>query len=148
MKGRGMDALRRWWRNGDNLEARRRDDKADGQPHRQRLGQQAETLALRHLERAGLKRLRRNARAGRGEIDLILRDGDTLVFVEVRAREDGALVSAAESLSARKCAKVRETAERLIASQPAWQGLYCRFDVVAVTTRGAHNHIDWLPDAF
>ncbi|WP_410474854.1 YraN family protein [Guyparkeria sp. TX1] len=142
-----MDALRRWWRNDDHP-GTRDSDNGDGQAHRQRLGQQAETLALRHLERTGLKLLRRNARAGRGEIDLILRDGDTLVFVEVRAREDGALVAAAESLSARKCAKVRETAERLIASQPAWQGLYCRFDVVAITARGAHNHIDWLPDAF
>ncbi len=149
-----MDALRRWWRNDDP--ERRHGDRGSSQgngqgnvqAHRQRLGQQAEWLALRHLEQAGLKLLRRNARAGRGEIDLILRDGDTLVFVEVRAREDGALVTAAESLSARKCAKVRETAERLIASQPAWQGLYCRFDVVAVTARGAHNRIDWLPDAF
>lgn len=146
-----MDALRRWWGRDGQPEARqgdRRDSKAEAQAHRRHLGQQAETQALRHLEGTGLKLLKRNARAGRGEIDLILRDGDTLVFVEVRAREDGALVTAAESLSARKCAKVRETAERLIASQPAWQGLYCRFDVVAVTARGAHNHIDWLPDAF
>ena len=142
-----MDAMRRWWRNEAPPETRHGDN-VDLQAHRQRLGQQAETSALRHLERAGLKLLRRNARAGRGEIDLILRDGDTLVFVEVRAREDGALVAAAESLSSRKCAKVRETAERLIANQPSWQGLYCRFDVVAITTRGAHNHIDWLPDAF
>ncbi len=105
-------------------------------------------MTLRPLERAGLELLRRNARAGRGEIDLILGDGDTLAFVEVRAREDGALVSAVESLSARKCVKVRETAARQIASKPPRQRLYCRFDVVAITARGAHNHIDWLPDTF
>ncbi|MFP4251540.1 MAG: YraN family protein [Guyparkeria sp.] len=135
-----MEALRDWW----HRDEMRRDD----QGLRRQFGQRAEALALAHLERAGLTLLRRNARAGRGEIDLILRDGDTLVFVEVRARNDGALVTAAESLSARKCAKVRETAERLVATEPAWQGFYCRFDVVAVTAQGAQNHVDWLPDAF
>lgn len=136
-----MDALRRWW------PARRRHSPPP--TDRRQLGQSAETLALDHLERAGLTRLDRNVRAGRGEIDLILRDGDTLVFVEVRARSDGALVSAAESLSARKCAKVRETAERLIAARPDWQALYCRFDVVAVTTTtNRAPDIQWLRDAF
>ena len=136
-----MDALRRWW------PARHR---RDHEPtDRRERGQRAEELALAHLERAGLTRLERNARAGRGEIDLILRDGDTLVFVEVRARMGGALVTAAESLSARKCAKVRETAERLIARHPEWQALYGRFDVVAVTLVANRTpEIQWLPDAF
>ncbi|MCL7745404.1 YraN family protein [Guyparkeria hydrothermalis] len=136
-----MDALRRWW------PARRRTGFRPAD--RRQLGRAAEELALAHLERAGLSRLDRNVRAGRGEIDLILRDGDTLVFVEVRARADGALVSAAESLSARKCAKVRETAERLIAARPDWQAFYCRFDVVAVTaTANQTPEIQWLRDAF
>ena len=142
-----MDALRQWLRRDNRAEARL-DDGSSDQAHRRSLGQRAEALALTHLERAGLVLLCRNARAGRGEIDLILRDGDTLVFVEVRARRGGALVTAAESLSPHKCAKVRETAERLVANRPEWQGLYCRFDVVAVTARGTHNHIDWLTDAF
>ena len=136
-----MDALRRWW------PTRRRSthDTSD----RRQLGQKAEARALAHLERAGLVYVDRNVRAGRGEIDLVLRDGDTLVFVEVRARTDGALVSAAESLSARKCAKVRETAQRLIASRPDWQALFCRFDVVAVTVAAKGTaEIQWLPDAF
>ena len=136
-----MDALRRWW------PGRRRPGREPAD--RRGRGQQAEALALAHLERAGLTGLEKNTRAGRGEIDLILRDGDTLVFVEVRARMDGALVSAAESLSARKCAKVRETAERLIARRPDWQALYCRFDVVAVTIAADQTaEIEWLPDAF
>jgi len=136
-----MDALRQWWP---------RRERAQGAPSdRRERGRQAETLALAYLERAGLHLIERNARAGRGEIDLILRDGNTLVFVEVRARQEDAPVSAAESLSARKCAKVRETAERLIARQPAWQALYCRFDVVAVTLMTNRTpEIQWLPDAF
>ena len=135
-----MDALKRFW-------PRQRDDTKA--PERHRLGRRAEDLALEHLQGAGLVPVERNARAGRGEIDLILRDGDTLVFVEVRARAGGALVTAAESLSARKCAKVRETATRLLAARPEWQALYCRFDVIAVTaTTGRQPKIDWLPDAF
>ncbi len=148
MKRHGMEALRRWWRDKDRASEPCAGDRNPARADRRRFGQRAETLALAHLQRAGLTLLRRNARAGRGEIDLILRDGDTLVFVEVRARGNGALVAAAESLSPQKCGKVRETAERLIAGEPAWQGLYCRFDVVAVTAHGQRDHVDWLPDAF
>ncbi|WP_372591081.1 YraN family protein [Guyparkeria sp.] len=117
---------------------------------RQERGRQAEELARRHLEQNGLVLLERNARAGRGEIDLVMRRDDTLVFVEVRARATGSLVSAAESLSPQKCAKVRETAQRLVSSRDAWQDMYCRFDVVAVTVprHGGRPAIDWLPDAF
>ncbi|HER34834.1 MAG: YraN family protein [Halothiobacillaceae bacterium] len=139
-----MDARPPWW------PFRPRRNESGGEPlDRHERGRRAEALALTHLERAGLRRLATNARAGRGEIDLIVRDGDTLVFVEVRARTGGALVSAMESLSARKCAKVRETAERLIAQRPEWQALYCRFDVVAVTlVVDRAPEIEWLPNAF
>lgn len=118
--------------------------------NRQQRGRQAETLACRHLERSGLALLERNARAGRGEIDLVMRKGDMLVFVEVRARASGAPVTAAESLSPAKCAKVRETAQRLITQRPEWQSLFCRFDVVAVTIPDGNGkpHVDWLTDAF
>ncbi|MFP4639093.1 MAG: YraN family protein [Guyparkeria sp.] len=117
---------------------------------RQDRGRRAEELARHHLERNGLTLLERNARAGRGEIDLVMRCDDTLVFVEVRARMADSLVCAAESISPRKCAKVRETAQRLVSSRGGWQDMYCRFDVVAVTVprNGGRPAIDWLPDAF
>lgn len=155
MSSRRFDALRRWWpRSPDRHHAPNKgqvpgDGENKGNNHRQQLGRRAEDLALAHLEAAGLTRIDRNVRAGRGEIDLILRDGDTLVFVEVRARSQDALVTAAESVSARKCAKIRETAARLIAARPDWQSLYCRFDVVAITTNDQQKpDIDWLLDAF
>ncbi|MGM0517883.1 MAG: YraN family protein [Pseudomonadota bacterium] len=118
--------------------------------NRQQRGRQAETLACQHLERDGLELLERNARAGRGEIDLVMRKDDTLVFVEVRARASGAPVTAAESLSPAKCAKVRETAQRLITQRLEWQSLFCRFDVVAVTIPDGNGkpHVDWLANAF
>ncbi|MDG4867333.1 YraN family protein [Guyparkeria sp. 1SP6A2] len=136
----GMGTVKHWWD--------KRPTRWTGT--RQSRGQQAEHLARRHLEQAGLQHLQSNARAGRGEIDLIMRERDTLVFVEVRARGQGALVTAAESLSARKCAKVRDTAQRLITSQPGWQSMYCRFDVIAVIIPDDHGPpaVEWLVDAF
>lgn len=140
MSSGSMDTIKQWWG--------KRPARWAGT--RQSRGQQAERLARRHLEQAGLKHLQSNARAGRGEIDLVMRERDTLVFVEVRARSQGALVTAAESLSARKCAKVRETAQRLVGSQASWQSMYCRFDVVAVIIPDDDGPaaVDWLVDAF
>ena len=60
-------------------------------------GDAAEQLALEHLERHGLKLLARNYRCRMGEVDLIMRDGASLVFVEVRLRGKGAFASAAGS---------------------------------------------------
>lgn len=116
-------------------------------------GHRAETLAARHLTDRGLRLLERNARAGRGEIDLILLDGDTLVFAEVRARKTGARVTAAESITPAKRRKLLETAERLLAARADWRQRPCRFDVVAVSlpkdgSQPQQAAIDWIRDAF
>lgn len=113
-------------------------------------GHHAETQAADYLVDRGLKLRARNIRAGRGEIDLIMQDKDTLVFVEVRARKARAPVSALESISRSKRLKVIETAERILLSTPAWQHFPCRFDVVAVQTNPgtAPDHIEWIKDAF
>ena len=66
-------------------------------PRRQR-GDAAEALALRHLQRQGLKLVERNWRCAGGELDLIMRDGDALVLVEVRARSRGDYGGAAASV--------------------------------------------------
>lgn len=113
-------------------------------------GHEAERRAEAYLTKQGLRPLGRNLRAGRGEIDLVMADGKTLVFVEVRARRSGAPVSAAESITAAKQRKLRETAERLLQSTPEWQDRTCRFDVIAVklATADQPGAIDWIPDAF
>jgi len=113
-------------------------------------GHQAETLAAEYLSRQGLKLLDRNVRAGRGEIDLVMLSGATLVFVEVRARKSAAPVSAVESISRSKRLKVIETAERLLQTRAEWRNRPCRFDVVAVRTASdmQPDHIDWIKDAF
>jgi putative endonuclease len=58
------------------------------------LGERGERLAARHLKRQGMRILLRRYRSEQGEIDLIARDGDTLVFVEVKARRKGSPVEA------------------------------------------------------
>ena len=119
-------------------------------------GHRAETTASEYLSRQGLKLIDRNVRAGRGEIDLIMQDGPTLVFVEVRARKAGAWVSAAESVSLSKRKKIIETAERLLNENPAWRKCPCRFDVVAIGLPSGspyepdskQTEVNWIQDAF
>lgn len=76
---------------------------------RQRLGSFGERLAAHHLEAAGYTILARNLRIGRHEIDLLARDGTTLVFVEVRTRR-GSAGLAAESLEATKLQRLAAAA--------------------------------------
>lgn len=115
-------------------------------PSTKQLGDQAEDLALAHLQRAGLRLLERNYRTpgrGGGEIDLIMRAPDgTCVFVEVRRRASSSHGGAAASVSWTKQKRIvfaaRHYLMRLRSLPP------CRFDVVAVQADG----IEWLPGAF
>ncbi|HQS03119.1 MAG: YraN family protein [Halothiobacillus sp. 24-54-40] len=113
-------------------------------------GYQAETDAANYLLGQGLQLIDRNVRAGRGEIDLIMQQGNTLVFVEVRARKAQATISAVESISRSKRLKVIETAERLLMAHPAWQTRPCRFDVVGIAMAQGDQpaQLEWIVDAF
>jgi len=107
-------------------------------------GVQAEDLACVHLERAGLKLLARNYRCPQGEIDLVMDDRDTLVFVEVRYRRSNAFGTPAETVDRRKQARLQAAAGHYLLAHHADRA--CRFDVVAVSGRDAR--IEWLRDAF
>ena len=91
-------------------------------------GQAAEARALAWLQARGLRCLARNYRCRLGEIDLIMQDGDTVVFVEVRHRRHSRFGTAAESITPRKCQKLRLTAEHYLQSLTALP--VCRFDAV------------------
>ena len=108
-------------------------------------GASAEDIACTYLQKRGLRLVTRNFRCRSGEIDLIMRDGEDLVFVEVRYRKQDAFGSAAETISAGKKARIIRTASYYLQRQPLEPP--CRFDVVAVrgvTTRS----IEWIRDAF
>ena len=113
---------------------------------RKKLGDFGEAFALAHLLRSGLSEVACKWRCRRGEIDLVMQDGATLVFVEVRTRRDAV---AAESVGARKQNKLAELAysyvqHHRIPAETAW-----RIDVVAIQIghRGQVERLDWVQNA-
>lgn len=111
------------------------------------VGRSGEEAAVRWLERAGLEILSRNWRAGRRELDLVVRDGDVVAFVEVKSRRPGPQ-SAAEALGPRQRRRLRQAAEAWIHAHPGI-GSEFRFDLVAVTRRAAGPpEIRHVPGAF
>jgi len=109
-----------------------------------RRGEAAESLAADFLQRRGLTVLERNYRCRFGEIDLVARSGELLVFVEVRARTSEAFGAAAGSITATKRRRLVAAARHYLATHRADRA--CRFDVVLV--RGAEQQVEWLTDAF
>ena len=115
-----------------------------------KLGDCYENLALVLLRDAGLKLLARNYRCRFGEIDIIARDGNTLVFVEVRARSSSRFASAAASVDARKQQRLRRTALHFLQRHPQPDTTPCRFDVIAFEPRQSAATIAprWIRSAF
>lgn len=92
--------------------------------------------------------LHRNWRQGRTEIDLIVRDGQTIAFVEVKTRRLGPAGTPAAAVSASKRRKLARAAAGWIAKRP-WEGREFRFDILEVTNvPGGAPLIEHLPDAF
>lgn len=113
-------------------------------------GQQYEQQALAFLEQAGLELVSKNWSCRLGEIDLIMRDQKTLVFVEVRFRKNQQFGGALESIDQHKQNKLNVTAETFLQQNSNWNDYNCRFDVVLVeATQTPHIHeINWIKDAF
>jgi putative endonuclease len=106
-------------------------------------GAAAEELAARHLQKQGLRLLERNYRVRGGEIDLVMQEGETLVFVEVRLRRSGRYGGALESIDAHKRARILLAAKHRLGGRD----LPCRFDVVVLDDL-REARIEWLRDAF
>lgn len=95
------------------------------------LGRHGEDLAARQLVGAGFEILARNWRCELGEIDIVARDGNSLVIVEVKTRRSTAFGTPAEAITARKADKLRELALAWLQRHPGG-GLDLRFDVVSI----------------
>lgn len=115
---------------------------------RRAAGEAGEQLALEHLERRGLRLLARNVHARGGEIDLVMLDGNTLVFVEVRSRSARGLVSALESITPAKRRRLLMAAQTFLARYPQHAARPCRFDVVAITRDAERYALEWAVNAF
>lgn len=119
----------------------------------QRLGDDGEAAALAFLVGRGLRPLARNVRYKVGELDLVMLDGEVLVFVEVRRRGRADFGSALDSVDARKARKLALAARAFLQRQPRHAARDCRFDVVgfdAAASAGLDADVppQWVRGAF
>jgi len=104
-------------------------------------------LAARHLADKGYEILDRNWRVGRLEIDLVVREGDTVAFVEVKTRRPG-VQAPEEALSRAQRGRIRRAAGAWLGRHPG-AASEARFDIVAVEVdRGGRCRVRHIPDAF
>jgi putative endonuclease len=113
---------------------------------RAQRGAAVEAAAQAYLRTQGLSPITRNARYRGGELDLIMRDGDTTVFVEVRYRASAGFGGGAASVDLRKRRKLVLAAQLFLGAHPALAERPCRFDVVEAS--GDPPQLRWLRDAF
>lgn len=111
-----------------------------------RLGKTGEDLVCQYIIRNGMQLLKRNYRAGKGEIDLIAMEGDTVVFIEVKTRSGLNYGTAAEAVGYRKQQVLIRTAQYFIA-QHGFYETNIRFDVAEVYPSEG-NRLNYIANAF
>ncbi|MBS93137.1 MAG: YraN family protein [Chromatiales bacterium] len=113
-----------------------------------RNGRHAEIIARRWLVRHGLKHVCSNFRCRYGELDLIMRDGLSLVIVEVRYRNTRVYGGAIGSVTRPKCLRIGRATEYFLRHRPEFRRLALRFDVLALSGTARPLNIDWYRHAF
>ena len=113
----------------------------------QQDGSSAEEIALAHLQNHGMILLDRNFTCRVGEIDLLMRDGDTLVMAEVRYRTSD-IEDALLSIGFHKRQRIRRAAMKFLQENPALADYPLRFDVIAISGLLEKPQIVWIADAF
>ena len=119
-----------------------------GQDSTRAQGARIEALAAAFLRERGLAPIAANANARGGELDLVMRDGDTVVFIEVRYRRDARFGGGAASVDARKRRRIVCAAEQFLAAHREFARAPCRFDVIDASGDATAPAFDWLRDAF
>ncbi len=102
-------------------------------------------MACDYLRTQGLRLVTRNWRCRWGEIDLIMQQDETLIFVEVRYRKNADFGGAVESITPKKQQKIRTTALHYMQTHKSNNA---RFDVIAITGDGPMQQFEWLQNAF
>jgi putative endonuclease len=108
------------------------------------LGLQAEKIAATFLINKGLKLVMQNYHCRFGEIDLIMKEANTLVFIEVRLRSNNQFGSAGASINAKKQHKLIATAQHYLQSHG---DTACRFDAILMN-KADLDHVEWVRNAF
>ena len=111
------------------------------------LGRRGEELALKKIKRLGYTCIARNYRCALGEVDLIAKDGDTLVFIETKTRKGVSLAYAKEAIDARKRRQLSKVALAFMKANNCCE-VKSRFDVVAVSLQGNQERIEVIKNAF
>ncbi len=112
------------------------------------VGSAWERIAECYLRARGLRLVERNFVCHGGEIDLVMRAGETLVFVEVRFRSERAWVAPFESVDSHKRSRLCRAAANYVGRESFAYGCPVRFDIIGITRRGRSTRVNWLPAAF
>jgi len=111
------------------------------------LGRLGEQLALEKIKRLGYKCIEKNYRCSLGEIDLIAKDGDCLVFIEIKTRKGRTLGYAKEAITPRKIRQISKVALAYMKSNDCCDSR-SRFDVIAINIIGDREEMEVIKDAF
>jgi putative endonuclease len=111
------------------------------------LGKQGEELALKTIRSMGYRDILQNYRCPLGEIDLIARDADTLVFLEIKTRRTGPTGYAKEAVTARKRRQISKVALAYLKANNC-SDMRARFDVIAISLAGSCPRIEVIKNAF
>lgn len=112
------------------------------------IGQRAEKKARTYLEAQGLSFIKQNYRCYHGEIDLIMRDKDIIVFTEVRYRSINNFGTALESITQSKIKKLTKAAIHYLQYTNALYQVTSRFDVIAIHPIAGKMTLEWFKNAF
>lgn len=111
-------------------------------------GAEWEKVAESFLRNHGLKLLQRNFSSRFGEIDLIMEDKKTVVFIEVKYRKNSRHGSGADAVTFHKQGRISRTAAWYLAMNPHRAEQVCRFDVISVNPQEKNQGINWIKSAF
>lgn len=113
------------------------------------IGKAIENKAARWLVKQGLKLVEKNYHCRSGEIDLIMQDADSIIFVEVRFRSRESFGDGLESVDWRKQEKLRKAATHYLANRPRFSNCNCQFDVLAAKPKDdGEPEWRWVRNAF
>lgn len=104
-------------------------------------------MASRKIKRLGYKCIEKNYRCSLGEIDLIAKDGDCLVFIEIKTRRGSTTGFAKEAVNQRKMRQISKAALNYMKANNCWD-TKARFDVIAINITGGREEIEVIKDAF
>lgn len=111
-------------------------------------GRLAENRALDYLTDSGLRLITRNYRCPLGEVDLIMMDQNTTVFIEVRSLKNTRTMNVVETIDIKKQKRIIQTSEHYLQVNSKKNNPYCRFDVICITGSIESANIEWIKDAF